>query len=90
MICMIFIEKKGRVKTRHIGGKAKIDRLVSYDKSIIMPSIIFIRVTVQYKRKQDGRPLYTAAGSHGLLCSADSSSCTSLSPSGTNMILRAM
>ena len=34
MICMIFIEKKGRVKTRHISGKAKMDRLVSYDKSI--------------------------------------------------------
>ena len=34
MICMIFIEKKGRVKTRHISGKAKMNRLVSYDKSI--------------------------------------------------------
>ena len=81
---------------RRVGWK--LDTLVEKQRWIgwyhminpLMPSMIFIRVTVQYKRKQDGRPLYTAAGSHGLLCSADSSSCTSLSPSGTNMILRAM
>ena len=34
MICMIFIEKKGRVKTRHISGKAKRNRLILYDESI--------------------------------------------------------
>ena len=81
---------------RRVGWK--LDTLVEKQRwigwyhmiNLLMPSIIFIRVTVQYKRKQDGRPLYRAAGSHGLLCSADSSSCSSLSPSGTNMILRAL